>query len=129
MSKNLTCQECDGKCCKYIVIEIDIPETEKDFEEIKWFVCHRNVFVYIDEDGSWNVEFVTPCRYLNKEHKCEIYGDRPDTCKEYSQDSCPFHNIYKEIQRFEKPEDVDEYVEKVFRKGLHVISEGEEEED
>jgi len=119
MTKNLTCHECDGKCCKYIVIEIDIPETEKDFDDIKWYVCHENTFVFIDEDGTWNLEFATPCKYINEKNLCEVYENRPNICRDYSQEVCPFHNKYKELQRFSNVKEVEEYIEKIFKKGLH----------
>jgi uncharacterized protein len=57
-----SCEGCDGKCCKYVITELDIPEKEEDFDDIKWYVCHENVFVFIEEDGTWNLEFVTPCK-------------------------------------------------------------------
>jgi hypothetical protein len=47
------CSNCNGKCCRYVAVEIDKPTTLKDFENIKWFVCHKNVNVFIDDDNSW----------------------------------------------------------------------------
>ena len=126
MVGELTCDKCDGKCCKYVITEIDCPEDLEDFENIRWFVCHENVFVYVEQDGTWNLEFITPCKFLGKDNKCLIYDKRPAICREFSQESCPFHNEYKELFRFEKPEDVEEYVEKIFKKGLHVIPEDDE---
>ena len=122
----LTCDECDGKCCKYVITEIDCPEGLEDFEDIKWYVCHENVYVYVEEDGTWNLEFITPCKFLGEKNKCLIYDKRPRICREFSQDECPFHNTYKELFRFEKPEDVEKYVENIFKKGLHVIPEDED---
>jgi|SRR6056297_1863844 len=126
------CDKCGGACCKYVAIEIDIPENLDDFENIRWYVAHKNVSVYVEEDGTWNVEFITPCSYL-KDGKCSIHEDfvegkirRPDICKEFSVDQCPFHNEYDELYRFEKMEDVDEYIDKIFKKGLHTVEEVEE---
>ncbi len=130
------CKNCNAACCKYVAIEIDIPEDLDDFENIRWYVAHENVIVYIEDDGAWNVEFSTPCSYLRKDNKCSIHEDfvdskikRPKICKDFSVDQCPFHNDYNELYRFEKIEDVDEYIEKVFKKGLHSINEADEEED
>ncbi len=121
-----TCNECDGKCCKYVAIEIDVPETLEDFENIKWYVCHENVHVYVEEDGSWNIEFITPCRHLDENNRCTYYKKRPTICREYNQEECHFHNGYVEIFSFRKIQDVEEYIEKVFNKGLHKIPDEEE---
>lgn len=124
-----TCEGCEGMCCKYVVIEIEVPETLEDFENIKWYVVHKNVNVFIGEDGSWNLEFITPCENLNEQRLCTIYENRPKICREYSQEDCPFHNEYKEIFSLKKIEDVEEYIEKIFKKGLHVISKDNEEDE
>ena len=50
------CSECDGKCCKYITVQIDEPEEEIDFEELKWFLCHENIMVYLDNDDSYSFD-------------------------------------------------------------------------
>jgi hypothetical protein len=132
MEKN--CNNCGAKCCKYVVIELDIPEKAEDFEEIKWFVAHENVQVFIEEDGAWNVEFITPCKYLTKENLCSIHEDfvknpkvkRSNICKEFSTEDCPHHNEYNEIFSFKKIEDVEEYIEKIFNAGLHRLKKDEE---
>mgnify|MGYP001565152217 FL=1 len=59
--KDKTCDKCDALCCNHIAIEIDTPECLEDFENIKWFVAHKNVNVYVDEDYIWHLEFLTPC--------------------------------------------------------------------
>jgi Fe-S-cluster containining protein len=127
--KPKTCDECDGRCCKYVAIEIDVPETLEDFEDIKWYVCHENVQVYVEEDGSWNVEFLTPCRHLDENDKCTYYKKRPQICREYNQEECTFHNEYNKIFSFKKIQDVEDYIEKIFKKGLHQIPSDEESEN
>ena len=123
-----TCEKCEGKCCKYVILEIDTPETKKDFEDVKWFVCHKNVNVFVDDEDNWNLEFLTPCEFLGKKNKCGIYERRPKICRKYDTEECLFHNgNYKQKYTFEKIEDVEKYVEEVFNKGLHKIQEEEEE--
>lgn len=119
----LSCEGCDAQCCKYVSLEIDTPEDLEDFENIKWYVCHKNVQVYVGEDKKWYLEFSTPCRYLDKNNKCSIYDKRPQICRDYSANDCTFHNKYVELFRFEKIEDVEEYIKDVFKKGLHIIPE------
>ncbi len=124
--KEKTCDGCGAKCCRYVITEIDCPEDLGDFENIKWFVCHENVSVYVEEDGTWNLEFITKCKYLDENSKCSIYEKRPQICREFNTDECPHYNDYKELFRFSNPEEVDEYVEKIFNQGLHVIPEEDE---
>ena len=84
----VTCDNCKAKCCKYIAVEIDTPETEDDFENIKWYLYHDNVIVYQDWEDSWLVEFRTPCKYLSEENKCQVYDKRPKICKDHDIQNC-----------------------------------------
>ena len=113
MEKN-TCENCKGNCCKYVAIEIDTPETKEDFEDIKWYVVHKNVQVYVDEENIWHIEFLTPCEHLGEKNKCKIYNKRPTICREYNHDECTFHNEYEEKHSFKTIEDVEEYVKENF---------------
>jgi len=111
------CNECDGKCCKYISVGIDEPKNKEDFDELKWFLHHKKVIVYLDEEDEWIVEFQTPCRYLDENNKCMIYDKRPDVCKEHSLDECDLNGDGESHKiLLEKPEDVDKYHEEVFLK-------------
>ena len=134
------CSTCNAACCRYVAMEIDCPEDLDDFENIKWYVAHEKVRVYVEEDGTWNVEFQTPCKYLRDDNKCSIHEafvsdapvDRPKICKEFGVDTCPHHNEYHEKYSFESIESVLDYIENVFNKGLHEIvgyEDSEEEEE
>ena len=112
----LTCDNCDAKCCKYLAMEIDTPESRDDFENIRWYVAHKDVIVYVDGDGAWHVEFQTPCEYLGEGNKCQIYKKRPKICKTYSQDECHFHNEYEEAHTFHSIEEIDEYIKEKFKR-------------
>ncbi len=121
------CKNCNSECCKYVAIEIDAPEELKDFEDIKWYVAHKNINVYVDEDNEWHVEFLTPCEHLNPETGlCDIYNTRPRICREFSQDECPFHNDYTEKFTFNKIQDVEDYIKKIFNQGKHELPEENE---
>ena len=126
-----TCEGCDANCCRYVAIEIDCPDELKDFENIKWYVAHENIIVYVEEDGTWNVQFNTKCKWLNGDSLCKNYNRRPKICQEYNHDECTFHNPeeYKELYTFKCIEDVEKYIEEVFKKGKHIVCEDEEEED
>jgi len=131
-----TCANCDVACCKYVALEIDCPEDLVDFANIKWYVLHKSAKVFVDEAHEWHIEFTTPCQYLRKDNKCEIHEEsngnseikRPNICRDFSSDVCPFHNEYKELFCFETIKDVEKYVEEVFKKGEHIVPEENEEE-
>ena len=124
-----TCEGCDAKCCKYVALEIETPTELEDFENIKWYVAHKDVKVYVEEDGTWNVEFITPCQYLGEElggRGCGYYEKRPQICRDYTQNECNHHNEYEELFSFDKIEDVEEYIQKIFNTGKHFVREEEE---
>lgn len=109
------CSKCDGKCCKYVVIEFDKPDELKDFEAIKWFVSHENVHVFIDEEGEWFLEFITPCKYLGKDNRCTNYENRSQICRDYDQDECTFFNEYDQSYTFNDLDDVENYIKNVWK--------------
>ncbi len=133
----MTCENCPALCCKYVSIEIDVPEDLDDFENIKWYVIHKNINVYVDEDDEWYIEFLTPCEYLREDNKCSVHEEftenpeikRPKICKEYSAEECPFHNEYKEKYTFTKIQDVEDYIENIYKKGKHIIPDDDEDEE
>ena len=104
------CKKCNGKCCNYITIQIKPPEEDIDFEELKWFLCHENIIVYIDNDGEWCVEVATKCKNIDKNNRCMIYPIRPKVCSDHKTADCEandFEAFYKRI--FTKMEDIDAY--------------------
>ena len=104
------CKKCNAKCCRYVSLEIDKPEDKEDFENIKWFVAHKNVNVYVDDEGDWYIEFLTHCDLL-KNNKCKDYKNRPKICRKYSKEECTFHNDYSEKHTFKTIKDVEKYLE------------------
>jgi len=107
MEKDNPCSGCD-LCCRHIALEIDKPETEKEFDQIRWFLVHKNVWIFIDNDGSWNMQVNTPCEKL-KDGLCSIYEKRPKICQDYSSDNCEkngdgdsFKIIWKSLEEFEE---------------------------
>ena len=110
----MNCEKCDARCCKYVAVEIDKPETKEDFEDIKWFVCHKNVNVFVDEDDEWYVEFLSPCEFLGEDNLCTNYENRPKICRRYSQDECTFYNDYKEKYTFTCLKEIEDYIKEKF---------------
>jgi Fe-S-cluster containining protein len=81
------CHGC-AQCCRYIATQIDDPTSFREYENIFWYLTHRDVTVYIDHDGDWYLEFRTVCKHLTPSGTCEIYAERPQICEDYSFEEC-----------------------------------------
>ncbi|MBU0615810.1 MAG: YkgJ family cysteine cluster protein [Nanoarchaeota archaeon] len=104
------CHTCNGKCCKYITVIIDEPEDKEDWDEIKWWLLHKGVQVYLDSDDDWVVQISTRCKHLNNDNKCDNYENRPEVCREYTTEECEANEDEETKALFKKPEDVDKYL-------------------
>jgi len=87
MPKVNPCQDCGAKCCGHIALEIDKPASEQDFDNIRWYLCHEGVQVFV-EDKKWFLQVATRCRHLDENNLCRIYRRRPKICREYSHENC-----------------------------------------
>lgn len=86
------CKDClPAKCCLYVGMEIDTPETRKDFEYLLWKVAHKKVSTYIYRK-KWYIHFESRCEFLGNDNKCGIYHQRMNVCREHSIDSCEYHS-------------------------------------
>lgn len=90
MTPETKCGFCtNSKCCHYVTQEIDTPRSKYDFEHLLWQVSHENVNVYKDEDG-WYLLFDGSCRHLQVGGRCGIYENRPQICRDHTNDYCEF---------------------------------------
>lgn len=109
MSANL-CEQCTAVCCRYIALPIETPKTAADFDDVRWYLIHENVAVFV-EDGEWYVLFHTPCRHIQPDHHCAIYLTRPRICRNYSHASCDYHSgDYGWEHHFTGPEQLDQFL-------------------
>ena len=87
-TKRILCNKCTGLCCRYFALPIETPEDKGDYDDIRWYLCHKDVTVFV-EDGDWYVNVKNKCRNLSeKDHKCKIYDNRPKICRGYKQADC-----------------------------------------
>lgn len=106
-----TCEECNQECCKSVIVEIDEPTTEEDWEDVKWQVAHKNVQVIFDNDDDWCIEFLTPCDEMDESGRCRIYDKRPTMCRGHDPEHCvvngegSYYNIV-----LKSVEDVENYL-------------------
>lgn len=77
-------------CCRYFVLEIDTPTTRAEFDNIRWYLVHENVFVFI-EKKKWYLGIYARCKHLAGDNRCGIYATRPQICRKYSTDNCDYH--------------------------------------
>jgi len=82
------CADCT-QCCEYISLEIDKPVDLTDVDHIVWYLIHENVWVWVDEEDDWFVQFNTPCEKLEDSGRCNWYAHRPKICQDYKQAECP----------------------------------------
>jgi uncharacterized protein len=109
MSGNL-CEHCTAMCCKYIALPIETPETAADFDDVRWYLLHENIAVFV-EDGDWYLLIRSSCRHLLPDHRCGLYATRPNICRKYTTKECDYHSgDYGWEHHFAAPEHLDEYV-------------------
>lgn len=98
------CHRC-GECCRYVAIEIDKPTSNRDYENVFWYLTHRDISVYVDWESDWYIEFKTVCEHLTEQATCGIYRERPQICSEFSWTTCE-RNTAEDAARykFESPQ-------------------------
>ncbi len=107
------CEHCTAACCRYIALPIDKPDSAGEFENIRWYLAHENISVFVDK-GEWYISFATPCRYLREDFKCGIYKTRPKICRSYRTDNCDYHGgEYRYEQYFSEPAQIEQYAAEV----------------
>ena len=82
-ARRLPCAQCGALCCRYMATEIDRPEEDRDYDDIRWYLLHRDVSVFLDRRGSWFLRFATPCEALGEDGRCQCYADRPILCRRH----------------------------------------------
>ena len=111
MTQECLCDRCTALCCRYFALGIDEPDTPEEFDDIRWYLAHENVHVFI-EDGDWFLAIQTKCQYLQDDNRCAIYEDRPKICREYSTDNCDYHTgQYDFEQYFTLPQQLEAYAQ------------------
>lgn len=105
-----TCSRiCKGNCCKHLIIQIPGPNTEEDVDGLRYFLYHKDVNLYVDDEDNWFIDFITECEKLTDNNDCGIYETRPNICKEYPPygSSCEYNQIiskayFSDVDSFDK---------------------------
>lgn len=111
MAKKNLCDECNGLCCRYFALPIDTPKDKGDYDDIRWFLCHKDVTVFV-EDGDWYINIKNKCRHLSgKENRCKMYSNRPRICRGYRHASCDYiEGEYDYELHFTNDKEMEEYI-------------------
>ena len=103
------CAGCGARCCQYFALNIDTPETHGDFENLRWFLLHKNCEIWV-EDGDWYLQINRPCKAVGPDGACTIYEDRPTICRRYKAVGCDRHGDgYDHDHHFTEPEQIAAY--------------------
>ncbi len=102
------CEYCTAKCCKYFALPIDPPKTRDDFDNLRWFMLHGPISVFVDEE-TWFLMVHQECDKLRPDGMCGIYETRPLICRKYSTKNCEFDGDGVYDLLFETPDQIWEY--------------------
>jgi len=106
----ILCEHCTALCCQYIALPIETPRTRADFDDVRWYLLHEGISVFVEE-GDWYLCIATTCRHLEADQRCGIYPTRPRLCRQYSTSDCDYHSgDYDWEQHFTGPEHLEAYV-------------------
>jgi uncharacterized protein len=108
-SSECLCSKCSGLCCRYFALPIDNPDCAQDYDNIRWYLCHENVTVFVEKE-QWYIGIANRCKHLQDDNRCGIYETRPRICRKYSTDNCDYHGGEYEFELlFTSAEQLDRY--------------------
>lgn len=96
------CTEC-GRCCTYVGVGINAPNSPRHATDVLWYLYHENVYVYVDGEGEWSVHFETRCRNLGPDLRCAVYVDRPHICRGFDNRTCEVNDPAHDTLTFREP--------------------------
>jgi len=105
---------------------LDPPTTAGAFDDIRWYLMHRDVTVFVD-DGQWFLQVDRPCKHILPDNRCGAYENRPRVCRKYKTQDCDYHQgDYGYDQYFTTAEALEEYASKYLRKKYREKSNGKD---
>lgn len=111
MKKIVTCDKCRGECCRKIAFHIGPVYTKEDYEDMKWYLYHEGVIVYIDNEGDWLAQVPVKCSKLDEKGRCTIYDKRPPICRQSKVEECEMNSDEMSVI-FNTVEDLEKYMRK-----------------
>jgi Fe-S-cluster containining protein len=86
---SILCEHCAAACCRYIALPIDLPSSQRDYDDLRWYLMHQGVSIFV-EDGDWFVQWQTKCKNLGEDNLCMVYETRPEICRDYEPGECDY---------------------------------------
>jgi Fe-S-cluster containining protein len=116
---SILCEHCTGTCCRYVALPLDKPANRRDFDDIRWYVMHKGISVFV-EDGDWYVQIAAVCENLLPDNRCGVYEHRPAICREYEAGDCDYAGgEYHYELMLHTPAEVEAYaIKKLGKKGV-----------
>lgn len=114
---SILCEHCTAACCRYVAVPIEEPTTARDFNDMRWYVLHDDIAVFVEE-GEWYIQFHTPCQHIAADGRCGIYETRPTICREYTTKECDYHigDDTTDPTYFDNPDDLAAFARDYLRK-------------
>ena len=111
MAKKSQCDKCIGLCCRYFALPIETPEDKEDYDDIRWYLCHKDISVFVEE-GDWYINIKNKCMNLSvKDNSCRIYSKRPKICRGYRHSDCDYvEGEYDYELHFTSARQMEEYI-------------------
>jgi Fe-S-cluster containining protein len=99
-----SCTECGAKCCKFFSIPLSVYVSELDPDPERYFSLHENLRVVNTRYGKEIIVY-SRCRELKEDNSCDIYGNHPELCKNFTKKTAhrycvPHGCIYDEDDLF-----------------------------
>ena len=115
MAKESLCGKCTGLCCRYFALPIETPTDKGDYDDIRWYLCHKDITVFVDE-GDWYINIKNECRYLDEyDYTCRMYNKRPRICRSYTMKDCDLaEGEYDYEIHFTSDKQMEEYMKRKF---------------
>jgi Fe-S-cluster containining protein len=108
---SILCEHCTAACCRYLALPLDKPTTVRDFDDIRWYLLHEGISVFVEE-GEWFVQIQTRCRHIRHDSRCGVYETRPRICREYEPVNCDYTTgAFGYDHLFTHPEQIVAYYE------------------
>ncbi len=76
------------RCCTYVAVEVDAPDTPWQYDQYVWLLYHKNIWMYVEKGNHWYVQFETVCEKLSPVGSCTVHGTHPVLCKKYDARNC-----------------------------------------
>ena len=105
----ILCDRCVALCCRYIALPLDTPESASDFDDVRWYLMHENIHVFV-EDEVWYIGIAVRCKNLASDNRCQVYETRPRICRGYDTDECEWHGTeYRYEHLFTSADQLEAY--------------------